>query len=116
MTGYLNVVENRTWYSHTLTTPTEVTADVEIAEITTIIENAPVSLINICTHFSAAGKLYYVDENGNENYLTTSSQEYPEKDTILATFFLAKGKKVSLRYSTSCDMHDLYVCHGAGVF
>jgi hypothetical protein len=117
MTGAtLQYTERRSWFSETLTATTSVTADTEITEITTLINNADVSLISIDAVFSAAGKLYYVDENGNENYLTPSSVDYGAKDTILATFFLKKGLTVSLRYSASCTMHHLYVCHTSGVF
>jgi len=116
MAGYLNVVENRTWISHSLTTPTVVTAGEEIAALTTIINNADVSLINIATAFTDAGKLYYVDANGNETYLTDPNNDYPAKYTILSTFFLKKGETVSLRYSVDTTMHHLYVSHCAGVF
>lgn len=114
--AFMTVVENRTWYSLSRTDVTSVTADEEIIEIGTIIENADASLINIAAVFSGAGKLYYIDKNGNENYLTDPSSDYPAKYLILATFFLKKGETVSLRYSTSCNMHQLYVTHGAGVF
>lgn len=116
MANFMTVTEARTWFSHKLTTPTTVVSGEEIAELGTIIENADASLINIATVFSDSGKLYYVDSNGNENYLTDPTNDYPGKYTILATFFLKKGETVSLRYSASTTMHHLYVSHCAGVF
>jgi len=116
ISGYLNIVENRTWYTHMLTDSSSVTADSEITEITTLIENADVSLINVATSFSAAGKLYYVDENGNETYLTDPNQDWPAKYTIISSFFLKKDHVVSLQYTSDATMHHLYVSHTSGVF
>jgi len=116
MANFMTVTEARTWFSHKLTTPTTVVSGEEIAELTTIINNADVSLINIATAFADAGKLYYVDANGNKTYLTDPNNDYPAKYTILATFFLKKGETVSLRYSVDTTMHHLYVSHCAGVF
>lgn len=116
MANFLSVVENRTWFSHKLTDQTDVTSGEDIVEITTIIENADVSLINIATAFSGAGKLYYVDANGNENYLTDPNNDWPAKYIIIASLFLKKNEVIKLRFSTSCSMHHLYVSHGAGVF
>lgn len=112
----MTVTEARTWFSLSTTSPTAVVADEEIAEITTIINNADASIINIATAFSAAGKLYYVDANGNETYLTDPSVNYPAKYTIIASLFLKKDDVISLRYSETATMHHLYVTHGAGVF
>jgi uncharacterized pyridoxamine 5'-phosphate oxidase family protein len=114
--NFLQVVENRTWVSHALTDPVSVTADTEIAEITTIVENSDVSIVSLDAVFEDAGKLYYVDANGKSNYLTDPSQNYPAKKVILATFFLKKGDTVSLRYSGNTTLYHLYVVHGAGVF
>ena len=116
MANFMTVTEARTWFSHTLTDATTVVSGEEIAELTTIINNADVSLINIATAFTDAGKLYYVDANGNETYLTDPNNDYPAKYTILSTFFLKKGETVSLRYSADTTMHHLYVSHCAGVF
>ncbi len=116
MANFMTVTEARTWFSHILTDATTVVSGEEIAELTTIINSADVSLVNIATAFTDAGKLYYVDANGNETYLTDPTNDYPSKYTILATFFLKKGETVSLRYSADTTMHHLYVSHCAGVF
>jgi hypothetical protein len=116
MGSSLQMVENRTWPSHILTDPVSITADTEIAEITTVVENSDVSVISLDAVFEDAGKLYYVDSNGKYNYLTDPSQNYPAKKVILATFFLKKGETISLRYSSNTTFYHLYVVHGAGVF
>lgn len=116
MAQFLTVVENRTWFSHTLTDVTEVTGGSDIVTITPIIENSDASLINVKVTFESAGKLYYIDKNGNEQYLTDPSQNWPAKKVILATTFLKKGESIKLRFSESCDMYDLYVSHTSGVF
>ncbi len=114
--SFLTLTEARTWVSNTLTTETAVTADVTILSITTIIENSDVSFISLQTSFSAAGKLYVVDENDNPMYLTDSSTDYPANMQIISTFMLPKGKTVSLKYSNTCTMSSLIIVHGGGVF
>lgn len=112
-----HITELRTWVdSLTTSTPTSVTADTEIVEINTIIENTDVSLISIQCAFSVAGQLYIQDENGNRMYLTDPSQDYPAKFQIISTFMLGKGKTASLRYSASGTMHNLIIVHSGGVF
>lgn len=116
MPQFLQVQEQRTWHSHTLTDVTPVNSGEDIVTITPIIENAPVSLVNFKMTFESAGKAFYIDKNGNEHYLTDPNQDWPAKRIILATTFLKKGESIKLRFSTSCDMYDLYVSHTAGVF
>ena len=111
-----HIVELRTWPTTTLTDATSVTADTEIIELSTIIENTDVSFISIQCAFSVAGQLYVQDENGNKMYLTDPSQDYPAKFQILSTFLVKKGKTMSLRYTSSGTMYHLIVVTNGGLF
>lgn len=112
----MSVSEQRTWYSHTQSDPVSVSGGVEIESIPTIIENTSASLVSIKTTLSAAGKLYYVDENGNSHYLTDPNNDWPAEMVILATTFVKTGTSISLRFSTDATMYDLYVSHTGGLF
>ena len=112
----MTVNEQRTWYTHTITDPTSVDAGVEIANISTVIENTDASLISIKATFGSAGKLYYVDENGNSHYLTDPNNDWPSEYVILATTFVKTGKSISLRFSATTTMYDLYISHTGGLF
>lgn len=112
---FQGIVELRTKPRTTLKNQ-PITADEEIVQLVPDITNNIVSFFTIQANFEDAGKLYIVDENGNEMYLTDPSVNYPSKFQIISTIIIDRDGIGSLRYTTTTTAGKIIITEGAGVY
>lgn len=111
----LQLTELRT-LPRTLSQNVPVVADTDIVTLTPDIHNNTVSFFTIEMTPQAAGKLYIVTEDGYEEYLTDPDNDWPAKKVIIATYIVAAGTNVGLRYSSDTTASTLIVTEGSGVY